>query len=157
MAGLLSRLLPAGSQAVFSDIPADAWYKDAAGRLVQAGLVAGYPDGSFRGNQAITRAEFVTIVVKWQKLSPASGSQFQDVAGDHWAHSSIGAAAAAGWVKGLPGNRFAPDAPLTRAQAVVILNRVLRVSTEKGQLAQPLFTDLGPSHWAYADIMSAHA
>lgn len=157
MAGLLSRLLPAGSQAVFSDIPADAWYKDAAGSLVQAGLVAGYPDGSFRGNQAITRAEFVTIVVKWQKLSPASGSQFQDVAGDYWAHSSIGAAAAAGWVKGLPGNRFAPDAPLTRAQAVVILNRVLQVSTEKGQLAQPLFTDLGPSHWAYADIMSAHA
>lgn len=157
VAALLARLLPAGAQATFKDVPADAWYAQAVGSLQGAQLLGGYPDGTFRGDRPMTRAEFVALVAKWQKLAPVTDQQFQDVPANYWASPAIGAAVKAGWITGVSANQFAPEAALTRAEAVTILNRVLKVSTQEARLAQPVFTDVQPGHWAYAEIMSAHA
>ncbi|MFM9412822.1 S8 family serine peptidase [Peptococcus simiae] len=157
VAALLARLLPAGGQPSFKDVPADAWYAQAVASLQGAQLLGGYSDGTFRGDRQMTRAEFVALVAKWQKLAPVTDQQFQDVPATHWASPAIGAAVKAGWITGVAADQFAPEAPLTRAEAVTILNRVLKVSTQEARLAQPVFTDVQPGHWAYAEIMSAHA
>lgn len=157
IAALLARFLPAGGQASFKDVAADAWYAPSVGRLQAAYLLSGYSDGTFRGDRKISRAEFVALIVKWKKLDPYFDNRFQDVSDNHWARAAIGAAVKAGWIAGVSSDRFNPEAPLTRAEAVTILNRVMQVSTQKAQLAQPVFTDVQPDHWAYADIMSAHA
>ncbi|MFP5527057.1 S-layer homology domain-containing protein [Peptococcus simiae] len=157
VAALLARLLPAGDKVTFSDVAPDAWYATAVGSLQKAGLLGGYPDGTFRADKTITRAEFISLLARWQKLSPAGLSGYTDVPTDHWAASSIGAAVKAGWAKGTSGHTFSPEAPLTRAQAVVILNHALNISVKDGAKRVSSFTDLPSSHWAYADIMANQA
>lgn len=154
----LLRQPPAGGAgAGFSDVPAGAWYEEVVGSLAAAGLLSGYPDGSFGPMNCISRAEYVTIFTRCFEPREAD-LPFTDVEG-HWAREQLATAVSYGWLNGYADGTVRPNAPITRAEAVAIANRVLG---RKGDLAAleaagwPLqFLDISPDNWAYADIMEA--
>lgn len=102
-----------------SDI-AGHWAVDYINELVSLGAIAGYPDGSFRPDSSITRAEFATVLVKAFKLELTGGKVFDDTAG-HWARDSIAAASAVGIVSGYDDTNFGPDDLITREQMAVMI------------------------------------
>lgn len=115
----------AGKMVKLTDI-LEHWARKNIERLVAANAVAGYPDGSFRPDSTISRAEFVTLLVKVFKISNKSGKPFADTA-DHWAKDYIAAAAASGLVQGYNGKGFNPDQPITREQMAVIICRAAKL------------------------------
>jgi hypothetical protein len=142
----------------YRDVDKARWSASAIGHLSVLGVVRGYPDGLFRPGEPITRAEFVTLLRGYLPvLAPTEGETedepvFKDIAG-HWARGYIEAAYAQSVISGYPDGRFAPDQPITRAEAVTVL---LRLS---GRLPNPAlsnpFADLSPDHWAYGAILEA--
>ena len=142
----------------FSDVSDSAWYSTAVKTLASIGVINGYTDGTFRPNKNVTRAEFVTMLVN---LTGVSGGEctFSDVSEKHWARSSIAAASANGWVNGYEDGTFRPGNNITRAEAVVIMNRVLGRSADKDVVdhGEGLFhfIDVSTGAWYYYDVMEA--
>ena len=130
VAMVLSMLVMPASAASLSDI-ADHWAKDSIERWVDAGVIGGYPDGSFNPNGSITRAEFATILAKAFGLTGKSGTSFSDVERDnHWAKDYIYACAAAGIVGGYPDGTFGPDKAITRQEAMKMYTVALQLYTD---------------------------
>lgn len=129
---------------------ADGWYNAAINDVVKAGYMKGYPDGSFKPDQPITRAEFAVILSHVLK-DETTPSPFKDTAG-HWAKDAIDKAYAQGIIKGYGDNTFRPDALVSRAEAVAMANRTFRL--QKTVVENP-FTDITSDHWAYNDILTA--
>ncbi len=141
----------------FSDVPSGKWYTEPVGAAAYLGVVSGYPDGTFRANRHITRAEFVKIAVSFDTLEQASVS-FTDVKKDSWAYPYIATAYQKGWITGFEDGTFRPNAPITRAQAVTILNKMLGRTPDEQVKEWDLvknFYDVFPSHWAYGQIEEA--
>jgi len=108
----------------YSDVSADQWYNTAISTLANAGIITGYPDGTFRPNASITRAELATMAARFDDLTTGTAS-FTDVTTNHWAYSYIISAATKGWVVGYQDGTFLPDKAITRAETVTLINRVL--------------------------------
>lgn len=107
--------------ATFSDVSANYWAYDYIEACAKAGIVSGYPDGSFGPTDTITRAQLVTMVCLASKLTDSTGATaFTDISG-HWAESYILIASANGVVAGMPDGTFRPDDNVTRGQAAVII------------------------------------
>jgi hypothetical protein len=119
-----------------------------------AGVVEGYPNGTFQSERGVTRAEFVVIMSRVLKLSVTKqgAAALSDVKG-HWSEKYINAFTAAGYIQGFPNGTFKPNDEISRAQAVVLINRV--IGARKPSEPEMHYNDLLPSHWAYDDIMSA--
>ena len=159
MAQVLYNLLasyPPVTGGSFSDVSAGAWYATAVNTLVELDVLSGYEDGTFRPNNAVTRAEFVTAVCKcFDNLSTGSAG-FSDVSG-HWAEGFINQAVAEDWISGFPDGTFRPDESIQRCQVTAILNKALE-RTGSGFAADavtPEFVDVPSSHWAYEHIAEA--
>lgn len=143
----------------FPDVPADAWFAKAVNSLASLGIITGLPDGNFNPNSSVTRAEFVAIAVKFAAVAPCD-VRFSDVPKTHWSYVHISTAVNLGWISsdvGIWG--FAPDRPITRAEMVSIINKVLKRTPDKAYIdshsSLVQFTDVGMDHWAYYDIMEA--
>lgn len=122
--------------------------------FASAGIVEGYPNGGFGGQQGLTRAEFSKIMTTVLKLEITnSGLTKQSDLKGHWSEKYVNALSKAGYVQGFPDGSFKPNAQITRAQAVVMINRV--AGTKKLNVSAVKFGDLPASHWAYQDIMAA--
>ena len=106
----------------FSDIQ-NHWAQDCIRQLAQRNMITGYPDGSFRPNVSVTRAEFAALLGKaFANLPPVRGSTaFKDVPANHWANSAIQSAYQKGFLSGFPDRTFQPDQFIPRAQALVAL------------------------------------
>ena len=142
----------------FEDVPDDEWYAQYVSYAAMKGIVLGYPEGGFHPEDQITRAEFATIISRFAPEAPASAAVgFTDVPADHWATQYIGTCYANGWVIGYPDGTFMPESPITRAEAVTILNRALGRGIEPEGIPSdaPSFGDLPEDHWAYAQILEA--
>ena len=144
----------------FSDVPADAWYAEAVNTLASLGMVEGYADGTFRPDNTITRAEFVTIAVGFADLEIDGEARFTDVARNAWYYPYIADACAYGWIGGYPDGSFRPDNTITRAEVTVIVNNMLGraaderyVDRHEDELRQ--FGDLTEAHWAWYPIAEA--
>ena len=143
----------------FSDVTEDLWYNKAVSSMVKGGFIKGYPDGTFRGDNQITRAEFVTIMSRIMGVTTGA-SDFSDVDG-HWAADAIGAAAEQGWVNGYEDGTFRPDNPMTRAEVMAVMNRIKeRGVNEKSKLGDSskvkTFSDnADTSAWYYYEIVEA--
>lgn len=151
-AAILARLCKlSGADSAKPDFKdADGWYNAAINDVVKAGYMKGYPDGSFKPDQPITRAEFAVILSHVLK-DETTPSPFKDTAG-HWAKDAIDKAYAQGIIKGYGDNTFRPDALVSRAEAVAMANRTFRL--QKTVVENP-FTDITSDHWAYNDILTA--
>lgn len=128
---------PAEQQPQFSDVPASYWASDVINKLSGQGYINGYPDGSFRPDNSISRAEFATVLVKAFKLPAASGKVFDDTA-NHWAKDHIAAAYAAGIVSGYSENSFGPDDLITREQMAVMIVKAAKIEAATEEIT---FTD----------------
>lgn len=102
--------------------------------LTEKGIVSGYPDGTFRPNRPITRAEFVSILSSIMPWQAAADKTFADTE-KHWARSAISIAYANGIIQGVDGNRFAPDQPITREQMAVMAANALHLEKPKAGLS----------------------
>lgn len=135
----------------FSDVPAGAWYKYFLNALVKAHLIGGYPDGTFKPQNNITRAEFAKIVVSAIGQTPVEGAQssFKDCA-NHWARGYIEKAKALNILGGYPDGSFKPNSHITRAEMskMICLVKGLDTSSASG------FSDC-KGHWADTYIAAA--
>ncbi len=112
----------AAAQATFADVQPGYWANDFVQALVARGVIAGFPDGTFRPDEAVTRAQFAAMVRKaFNKSAVRSGVQFADVATSYWAASAIQQAYTTGFLSGYPGNIFRPEQNIPRAQVLVSL------------------------------------
>ncbi len=109
----------------FLDVPADAWYAAEVSTMARLGIFVGRAPGIFEPDAPITRAEFAAVCARFDQSKVTAESRFPDIAG-HWAEAYIQRAAALGWVQGYPDGSFGPDRLITRAEAVTLINRVLR-------------------------------
>lgn len=140
----------------FRDVTASLWYNKEVSSMANGGYVTGYEDGTFGGDRSITRAEFVTMMVRF--IGPAEGiNQFTDVPNTHWAYKYISTATAAGWIAGYTDGSFAPEKPITRAEAMTIINRVLNrgVDQDSEILNFKVWPDNQPGDWFYYDVIEA--
>ena len=120
----------------FGDVPDHAWYNLAVSTLARMDLIKGYSDGTFRPNAPITRAEFAAIAARayGSKNTTADPDKFTDIGG-HWARALIHTAAELGFVAGYSDGTFLPNAYITRAEAVTMVNRILgRDKVDKNSL-----------------------
>ncbi|BBI32319.1 S-layer homology domain-containing protein [Cohnella abietis] len=116
------------SSRTFPDVKADKWYADAIQKAVDAGLLQGDSKGNMRPEASITRQEVAVVVAKAFKLEGDASSThgFADAAAiADWAKDAIGALRKNGYIAGRSGNKFAPSAPITRAEAVKIIDSVM--------------------------------
>ncbi|HHT70624.1 MAG TPA: leucine-rich repeat protein, partial [Firmicutes bacterium] len=160
---LLALLLPAVPVAAAPTAPdiKGHWAEAAIQQLVDLGAVSGLPDGTFRPDLTVTRAEFVTMVNKSLRITPVTGtSRFKDVKPEDWFAGQVEAAAAYGYVAGNPDGTFSPYRPITREQAAAMLVRAfgygkIATKAEQDTVLVP-FIDAGKvSAWAKADVATA--
>lgn len=118
-----------------------------------ADIIDGFEDGTFKGEQGLTRAEFVKVMSVILKLDiKDNASAFTDTKG-HWADSYIAEFSKSRYLKGYEDGSFKPDQKVTRAEFVTIVNRIIQ---KNGVSVPPVFSDLPAGYWAYNDIMAAY-
>ena len=141
----------------YSDVSDTAWYAAAVSTLSKMGVISGYPDGTFRPNAPITRAEFAAMIARFDETAKSADTPFTDISG-HWAENAIGKAYGNGWVEGSSKTVFCPESNLTRAETATLLDRVLHRLPEKESdlLAnQIVWPDNPETFWGYLAIQEA--
>ncbi|TFZ39953.1 VWA domain-containing protein [Soehngenia longivitae] len=140
----------------FLDVKATRWSNKHIATLVNAGVILGYEDGTFKPEKYITRAELAVIASRFDNLSPFESDKFSDIKG-HWANKYINSAAEKGWVNGYEDGTFKPDNYISRAEFVTLVNQVLnrRVSKENILEDARQFPDLIEGKWYYEAMQEA--
>ena len=134
MATFLARALKAGSSQAgpFTDLVMGTYYAGSVNRLFELGVVAGYPDGTFRPEDPVSRAEMAALLVRATGLEPSSpgdanSATFADVASDAWFSPFVEALRVAGITTGCAPDRFCPDSAVTREQMALFLARAFKL------------------------------
>jgi uncharacterized lipoprotein YddW (UPF0748 family) len=113
----------------FSDIQ-NHWARLFIEGLANQGTISGFPDGTFRPNRAMTRAEFAAILQKaFTQPKKRPYVPFVDVPAKFWAAPAIQKAYETGFLSGYPGNRFRPDANISRLEVLISLATGLNIPT----------------------------
>lgn len=113
---------PSLAQTNFSDVQSNYWASEFIQQLSQRGVIAGFPDGSFRPEEPVTRAQFAAMINKaFQKPVQRQAITFRDVPSNYWASSAIQQAYITGFLAGYPGNNFRPNEAIPRQQVLVSL------------------------------------
>ncbi len=143
---------------VFTDVNEGDWYNKAVSTLAALEIVNGRTETEFMPNEYITRAEFATIFARFSEFSYTVDDEFKDIAG-HWAEEYINEAAAYGWIAGYEDNTFRPDNRITRAEAMTLINRVLKRNPENTNdllEGMSVWTDnADTSAWYYIAVQEA--
>lgn len=163
VAGILYRLLTEEARTAyrteansFTDVPAAKWYSNAVSTLVNAGVLTGYRDGTFRPDVYVTRAEFATILAKFTEGKPLI-KEYSDI-GSHWAKKDIDTAAANGWITGYDDNTFRPNQAVTRAEVMVMMNRILHRAVKASDMipdGMKTWSDNPTGTWYYEAVQEA--
>ena len=151
----------------FTDIPAHAWYSGYVKYLSNNGITYGKSKTVFAPNDAITRAEFTTMAVRFFDVYGSGDAEimeqfsgFNDVSSGYWAAEYIKYAALHGWINGYGDGSFHADREINRAEVVTIVNRLLGREADEDYIADNLrklntFPDVSRKHWAYYAVMEA--
>ena len=141
----------------FADVTDGQWHNKAISTMAKLGIVKGRRADSFDPDASITRAEFAAICARFNTKPVENSGSFSDISG-HWAENEIERAAAFGWISGYPDGTFRPDARITRAEAMTMINRVLcRMPQSESNLLDSMVTwpDNKPSDWHYLAVQEA--
>ena len=141
----------------FSDVSDGQWHNKAISTMAKLGIVKGRRADRFDPDASITRAEFAAICARFNTKPVENSDSFSDISG-HWAENEIERAAAFGWISGYPDGTFRPDARITRAEAMTMINRVLcRMPQSESDLLDSMVTwpDNKPSDWHYLAVQEA--
>jgi hypothetical protein len=122
--------------------------------LVDKGIVKGYPDNTFKGDNNLTRAEATVLILRALEITPKDykTSTFADVSVSYWAHNYIEEAVKRGIVKGISQDQFAPSRVISRGEFVTLLMRALNLT--KPDAVSP-FADVPYTYFGYKEIASA--
>lgn len=144
---------------IYPDVKKGDWYGSAVTIMSDLKLVKGYPDGTFKPNAPITRAEFATIASRFDKIVGGTVN-FKDLNTSHWAYSYIASAYHKGWVNGYPDGTFKPEKDISREEVVAITNRMLDRKCDldfvKLHIKELLmFYDNHETSWSYGDVIES--
>jgi hypothetical protein len=156
VAGLKLRVL---RLITYPDVAADYWASQQVSYIGTLGIIQGYPDGSFKPEGNITRAELSTLLIRTAasgdaNVPSATGQVFPDVKLAHWAVKYINLASDKGIVKGYPNGTFRPAANITRAEGLSMIARFGGVREMPYNGSE--FADVSASHWAAKTIAGAY-
>lgn len=147
----------------YSDVPGNKWYNNAISTLSNMGIICGYPDGTFRPDAPITRAELTKIAASFfsdPRVAATYDGRFSDVHGAEWYISYLMTALEEGLIEGYPDGSFRPNRPITRAETCTIVNRTLGRKPEKDHLLPESDMINWPDNinrniWYYAQMQEA--
>lgn len=145
-------LLAFPASAALDDIRGN-WAETAIRDLKNTGIINGYPDGTFRPDRSLTRAEFAKLVVKAFDLPTSQAVSFPD-ARNHWAKEYI-SAVGTDYMTGYADGAFRPERNISRAEAAAVITRIMKLGTDNEQPLKPWtpsFTDVPKEHWAFQQI-----
>ncbi len=165
MAEMLYALLEADNK----DRPYDGGFSDVAGKacaqavnyLASYGILSGYPDGTFRPEASVSRAQCAVLLHRCQFAVPVGRygdtPDFADVPDGYWAEDYLYSARTLGWMAGDAKGGFQPGRAVTRAEAVTAINRMLGRDESRTSVAAGTnpFSDLDAGHWAYGNLLEA--
>ena len=146
----------------FADVTASRWSFSYVEEATDRGYFRGYPDGSFNPENNMTRAELATLLVRIArqqgKIEDASSISFSDLNTGAWYYEDTLASVRFGLIGGYPDGTFKPNDPVTRAEAVTMINRLIGRNPEtapdlRAEISP--FADVNSSHWAYMQIKEA--
>lgn len=146
----------------FNDVP--GWARAYVATAYNRGYMRGYTDGTFRGQNRISRAEFVAMLAQYLKaenvsLEPTTDASFTDVPkdGSAWYTQSVYLLANAGIITGYKDGTFRPQANVNRTEAVVMLNRLFgrTDSAPSWATTSSLYSDVSTSYWGFGAITEA--
>ncbi len=172
VAAIFARLLAAYDESAltdtktgFSDVAQTAWYAKYVAAVEEAGLMDGYPGRLFKPDDPISRAELAAVCVRYAQLNgvklESKAEAFPDVSFWHWAKKLIAKAAGAGYIEGYPDGTFKPDAAITRAEVVTMVNRMLDRWPDEDYIDEntrdlAFFEDMiDRRYWAYYQVQEA--
>ena len=143
----------------FSDVVRGDWFNTYVATLENAGVIVDTrTNGKFRPNEAITRAELAAMLAQFADIKSAANS-FNDVSVRHWASDEIAVCAKMGWINGYPDGSFRPDATITRAEMMAMINRALdRTPKSVSDLLSGMKTwsdNANTGAWYYLDVQEA--
>lgn len=143
----------------FSDVVRGDWFNTYVATLENAGVIVDTrTNGKFRPNEAITRAELAAMLAQFADIKSAANS-FNDVSARHWASDEIAVCAKMGWINGYPDGSFRPDATITRAEMMAMINRALdRTPKSVSDLLPGMKTwsdNTNTGAWYYLDVQEA--
>ena len=144
----------------YSDVARGDWFNTYVATLENAGVIVDTrTNGKFRPNDAITRAELASMIAQFAGLDSASAASFNDVGTIYWAAKEIAIAAKMGWINGYPDGSFRPDATITRAEMMAMINRALgRTPKSADDLLSGMKTwrdNANVNAWYYLDVQEA--
>jgi hypothetical protein len=158
LTGLLTILLtvnsPVQAQTTFSDLANNHWAQKPIRALTDKAVLQGYPDGTFKPDQPITRAELATMITKTCGYQPGAPTGIKDIA-PHWAVLSIKAVANQKVMNAFGDGAFRPENRLNRAQLATFVSRILHLGTKEEQFSDPWpvsFNDVPAGHWSYRAV-----
>ena len=141
----------------YTDVADDYWANTAISTMTGLGIVQGRSTTTFDPKAPITRAQFAAICARFDTGKSNGEQTFSDIQG-HWAEKYIERAAELGWIKGFEDGTFRPDAYITRAQAMTMINRVLnRIPEDESDLlpGMNVWPDCNPGDWFYLTVQEA--
>ncbi|MDP2211184.1 MAG: S-layer homology domain-containing protein [Candidatus Aquicultor sp.] len=146
--------LMAAKAGLFKDIGTDDWCFQYIFSLVKKGVVTGYGDGTFKPTSAVTRAEFIKMVVTASGIDTLTvhNGYFPDVSSAHWVSPYVEAAKESNIISGDAAGNFRPDVIINRAEAAEI---VVNAAGANENASGDLFSDVASDFWAYVPIMTA--
>lgn len=155
---LLNKSIPVTVR--FEDVADGSWYATAVNALASIGVIQGVGENRFAPDQAITRAEFTAMAMRFAKLDTGGKNLFSDVSPADWFYDYVVGSIQYGWINGYEDGTFRPNHAITRAEVTTITNCMLGrsgdtayVNTHLDALRQ--FPDTTQRHWAYYNIMEA--
>lgn len=155
--------LPASAQATqnqasFVDVPSSYWAKPFIQELANIGVISGFPDGTFRPDEPVTRAQFAAIVRQaFRRGAVRAPIRFADVPSSYWATGAIQDAYATGFMSGYPGNEFRPEQQIPRVQVLTALTSGLQYSPAgSNETALQIYSDAAAiPDWARSSVAAA--
>ena len=138
----------------FADVDSDRWSNASISTLAKAGIIVGDTEGNLNPAKPITRAEFAAIASKFALQATVGSDIFSDISG-HWAEDSILKVVSAGWITGYEDGTFKPNANITRAEAMTIINKMLvRYADHDTEFAKN-WSDVDKADWYYDAVIEA--
>jgi len=124
---IIISIFPLRSYADVSDI-SDYWGKEVIVQWLEKGLANGYPDGTFRPKNGITRAEFISLVNGAFGYTAEEEIEYKDLTQGKWYITSIKRAKAAGYISGYNDGTMRPDSTITREEVATIIGRITKLN-----------------------------
>jgi|GEM_PF-6485717 len=117
------------------------WAENQINQGITSGWMSGYPDGSFKPDQSITRAEFVSLINRAAGYKETGKTSFSDVGSRDWFAADLARAITAGYISGYSDKSFKPNKSINRQEVAVVLARVAKLETAVDPSAQLSYKD----------------